>query len=86
MKRPLKVAAGMGLGLLALWLLMLSVDLFLVGVVIGLVVRLAVVLEQRDEAQHDLVGAWFEIADLEQRLRRHEVVDVPLYRPGKSVR
>jgi hypothetical protein len=79
-KRVLAIAAATVLGVVAIWLVLFSVGLFLVGVVIGLTLRLLVVMEQRDQAQHDLTGAWFKIASLEAGAKRS--VDVPLHRGG----
>lgn len=82
MRRRLKVAAELLLVVTAIALLAFSFDLFLVGANLALIVRLLVVLEQRDEAQTDLVSAWFTIAGLEQQLQ-HRDADAP-FRRGKG--
>lgn len=70
MKRTLTVAGGILAGAVAVWLLALSFGLFLLGVVIGLLVRLAIVTNQRDEVTVDLAEAWFDLAAYEQQLQR----------------
>lgn len=82
MKRRLLILACVPLGIVALWLVLFSPALFLVAVVIGLVIRLVLVMEQRDQAQIDLAAAWFKIADLEHR--QSKVAQVPLMRFGKG--
>lgn len=70
MKRLLKFGGLLAAGWAGIWIVLFSPALFLVAVVIGLVVRLLIVMDQRDEAADEAVGLSFALTSAEAEARQ----------------